>query len=163
MAKAKTAADLKADLERLTKAHEVMEKDKEATIEQLKESNKQLLAVIEKMKAAAKEERLAKAEDAKKTMQEKIKASPHQWVQVFNTGLDDGVDFVFNYEGVSVRLISGEPIFLSEILIDHLKKCGRPRVLLKQGEAGGKVRVKGFHHNFNIVNCEPPEDKKAVG
>jgi hypothetical protein len=146
---AKTVAELTAELKKLTKAHDVIVKENEEKIAAQAET-------IESLKKKATEERKAKAAEDKKSWKDRIKAAPHKWVQVFNTGLAAGVDFAFNFEGQQIRLISGEPVFLSEIIINHLKQCRRPIVKLKQGEAGTKVKVHGFHYNFNVVNCEDP-------
>lgn len=168
---AKTEAELKAenrklseDLKKLAKAHDVMTADSQNQIEALKKENAELARKAEEAKAEAKKQRLEKAEECKKTMAVKIKESKHQWVRVFDTGLKEGVDFAFNYEGLQIRLISGDPVHLSEILINHLKHCGYPKTQLKQGEAGGTIKVKGFHHRFNVVPCEPPakEDVAAA-
>lgn len=152
---AKTNEQLKAELAKLTKAHDVIVKENEEKIAAQAET-------IESMKARATEERKAKAKTDKKTWEARIKAAPHHWVQVFNKGLEDGVDFAFNFEGLQFRLLSGQPVYLSEILINHLKLCRRPQVKLKQGEAGTKVKTKGFHYNFNVVNCNPPESAEKL-
>lgn len=166
---AKTVAELQAELKakedelkKLTKAHETIVADNEKTIEQLRSEKEKLEAKAEEARAEAKKQREQKAEEDKRKMAARIKASPHHWVQVFNTGLQDGVDFAFNFEGLQFRLISGEPVYISEIIINHLKRCGYPKVKLKQGEAGQPVKVEGFHHNFNVVACNAPEGKEAV-
>lgn len=169
---AKTNAQLTADIANLTKAHDVMVKDAEKKksedakeIEALKKANEELKAKAEAMKAEAKKQREEKAAVQAKDMKDKFDAEPHHWVQVFNKGLDDGVDFAFCYEGVQFKLYSGKPVSLAESVIKHLKGCGLPITKLKQGEAGqGAVKVKGRHHNFNVVNCEAPrkEVKTAV-
>lgn len=114
-------------------------------------------ARIEMMKADAKRQREEKATASVKDMKAKLDAEPHHWVRVFNTGVDDGIDFAFNYEGIQFRMISGDPIYLAESVIAHLKSCGYPKAKLKQGEAGQPVKVKGFHHNYNVVSCEAPQ------
>jgi len=160
---AKTNAQLTAEIEKLSKAHEVMvreaEKQKAAdakTIEDLK-------AKAEAIKVEAKKQREAKAEEQQKGMKAKFGAEPHQWVQVFYKGLKDGVDFPFNYEGVQFLLYSGKPVSLAESVIKHLKGCGYPIIIEKQGEAGQPIKVHGYHHNFNVVNCEAPDTVKAAG
>lgn len=171
---AKTVAALEAELRKseqkhtkelakLTKAHDEMVREtaKQAaedlfTIEDLK-------AKAEAAKAEAKKQREEKAEEHKKDMKAKLDAEPHQWVQVFYKGLKDGVDFAFNYEGIQFLLYSGVPIFLAESVIKHLKGCGYPIIIEKQGEAGQPIKVHGRHHNFNVVNCEAPkEDVKTA-
>lgn len=173
----KTAAQLAAEIAKLTEAHEIMVKEAEkkkaedaAQIKALKKTGEKLLKEAEDLKAKAeaarneaKKQRDKKAEEQQKGMRALLKASPHHWVQVFNSGMDDGTDFSFTYEGLLFRLISGKPVFLSEILINHLKKCRRPKAKLRQGEAGQAVKVEGFHYNFNVVNCEKPEPVKATG
>jgi hypothetical protein len=153
---AKTVAELTAELAKLTEAHDVMVKDAEkkkttadATIEKLKAANTSL-------KEGAKKQQKAKAEADKTGWKEKIRTSEHQWVQVFNKGLADGVDFTFTFENLMFRLISGEAVYLSVLVINHLKLCRRPQTKLRQGEAGTPVKHAGYHHNFNVVNCEPP-------
>ena len=165
---AKTVDQLTAEMAKLSKAHDVMvkafEKQKaadSAKIEALTKETEDLKAKAEAIKAAAKKQREEKAEDQRKGMQAKLDAEQHQWVQVFNKGLSDGVDFPFNYEGVQFVLYSGRPKFLPESVIKHLKGCGFPITIEKQGEAGQAVKVAGYHHNFNVVNCEAPE-KAAV-
>jgi len=140
----------------------------EAELDALKESNKKLLeesealkAEEEKRKAEAKRQLEEKAKNHTRSIKDRLDAEPHHWVRVFNTGLNDGVDFAFNYEGIQFRMISGDPIYLAQSVINHLKLCGYPKTKLKQGEAGQPVKVEGFHHNYNVVNCEAPE-KLAV-
>lgn len=151
----------------MAKSKADLESELKATKQKLATATKEvgdLKAKAEAMKLAAKQQREAKAVENKKDMRSKIKAAPHQWVQVFAQGLDDGVDFAFNYEGLQFRLISGQPVYLSEILIKHLRACRRPRTKLKQGEAGQAVKVEGWHHNFNVVACEAPDKAEvAVG
>lgn len=169
---AKSNAQLTAEIEKLTMAHEVMVKDaakqkaKDAEeIEALKKANEDLKAKAEAAKAAANQQRLAKAEEQKKGMRAKLDAEEKQWVQVFYKGLKDGVDFGFTYENVPFRLFSGAPVLLPVSVIKHLKGRFYPIILLKQGEAGQPVKVKGKHYNFTVQTCEPPEEapQKAVG
>lgn len=167
---AKTNAQLTADIEKLTKAHEVMVKEAEkkkaedaAKIEALTKETEDLKAKAEAAKAVAKKQQEEKAAENIKDMQAKFDAEPHHWVRVFYKGMDDGVDFGFLYEGIQFKLYSGKPFFLAESVIKHLKGCAYPITTLKQGEAGvGPVKVKGKHHNFNVVNCEAPEKVAKV-
>lgn len=159
---AKTVAQLQAELVKLTKAHDVMVKEAEKqkaddaeVIEKLKKEN-------EAIKTAAKKQREEKAEIQKKGMKAKLDAEPHEWVQVFYKGLKDGVDFAFNYEGIQFVLYSGIPVSLAKSVISHLKGCGYPIIIEKQGEAGQPIKVHGRHHNFNVVNCNPPEVAEKV-
>ncbi len=155
-------ADLKVNLPKtlkeLTKALEQLKGREEKNAETVKT----LTATIEKMKDAAKEKRQEQAAVTKKGWKAKIEASPHKWVKVFNVGLVDGVDFSFMFEGLTFRLLSGTPVSLSELVIEHLQGCGRPQLKLKQGEAGQSVQVAGFHHNFNVVGCRAPEKAEPV-
>ena len=167
---AKTNAQLTADIAKLTKAHEVMVKDAEkqkasdaAKIEALTKETEDLKAKAEAMKAAAKKQREEKAEIQAKGMKAKFDAEPHHWVQVFYKGLKDGVDFAFNFEGIQFLLYSGVPIFLAESVIKHLKGCGYPIIIEKQGEAGQPIKGHGRHHNFNVVNCEAPPARDERG
>lgn len=160
----KTVAQLTADIKRLTKAHEVMVKDAAgksakaaADIKALREANAEMTKSLEDMKIAAKKQREEKAEVQVKGMKAKIDAEPHHWVQVFNQGLDDGVDFNFTYEGIPFKLYSGKAVYLPESVIKHLKSSGFPITTEEQGEAGQPVIVAGRHHNFNVVNCEAPK------
>lgn len=170
MAKAKTVAELTAHIAELTKAHDVMVKEakKEKAvaaekIEALTKEAEDLKAKAEAAKVAAKKQREEKAAESVKDMQAKLDAEPHQWVQVFNIGLDDGVDFAFNYEGIQFVLYSGKPKHLAESVIKHLKTRGFPITTEKQGEAGQPISVHGFHHNFNVVNCEEPPARDERG
>lgn len=174
---AKSNAQLEAELAKLTEAHEVMVKSAvkqnkldAATIAILKKTNEKkdrdneaLKAKNEAMKASAKKQREEKAEVQKSSMQAKLDAEPHHWVQVFYKGLADGVDFAFNYEGVQFVMHSGKPVFLAISVINHLKTRSFPITTEKQGEAGQPVRVFGRHHNFSVVNCEEPEKVAKVG
>ena len=153
---AKTVAQLTEDIEKLTKAHEVMVKDAEKQKTSSAQTIEKLKAENAKIKGAAKKQQQAKAEADKSSMKEKIRKSKHEWVQVFNKGLADGVDFTFTFENLMFRLISGEAVYLSVLVINHLKMCRRPQTKLSQGEAGTPVKHAGYHHNFNVVNCEPP-------
>lgn len=168
---AKTNAQLAAEMAKLTEAHLVMVKATEKQkaedaekIEALTKETEDLKVKAEAAKVAAKKQREEKAVESVKDMQAKLDAEPHQWVQVFYKGLKDGVDFSFNYEGIQFMLYSGKPVELAESLIKHLKGCGYPEPVEKQGEAGQPIKVHGFHHNFNVVNCEAPkkEVKTAV-
>lgn len=166
----KTNAQLTAEMAKLTNAHEVMVKEAEkkkkadaAKIEALTKETEDLKAKAEAAKVAAKKQREEKAAENVKDVQARLDAEPHHWVQVFNKGIDDGVDFGFCYEGIQFKLYSGKPDFLPESLIKHLKGCAYPIATLKQGEAGvGPVKVRGKHHNFNVVNCEKPEAPAKV-
>lgn len=166
---AKTNAQLTAEMAKLTKAQEVMVKEAEkkkaedaAKIEVLTKETEELKAKAEAAKATAKKQREEKAAENVKDIQAKLDAEPHKWVKVFYQGMDDGVDFGFNYEGIQFKLYSGKPVHLAESVIKHLKGCAYPITTLKQGEAGvGAVKVHGRHHNYNVVNCEEPE-KAAV-
>ncbi len=168
---AKTNAQLTAEMARLSKAHEVMVREAEkkkaedaAKIEALTKETEDLKARAEAAKLATRKQREEKAAENVKDIQARLDAEPHHWVQVFNKGLDDGVDFGFCYEGIQIKLFSGKPVFLAESLIKHLKGCAYPITTLKQGEAGvGAVKVAGKHHNFNVVNCEKPEEAKKAG
>lgn len=142
-----TKAEVEAALAALQKTSEAQAKE----LEELK-------AKAEADKLAAKKRIEEQAKAQVKDTQARLDAEPHQWVQVFNQGLADGVDFGFHYEGVGFKLYSGRPVKLPESVIKHLKGCSFPIIIEKQGEAGqGPVRVHGKHHNFNVVNCEPPE------
>jgi len=170
MAKAKTAAQLQTELKQanarmaeLTEAHEVMVKAAAADKEKAAETIKKQADRIESIKAEAKKQREEKAEVQKKDMKAKLDAEPHHWVQVFYKGLKDGVDFAFNYEGIQFVLNSGVPFYLAESVIKHLKGCGYPTIIEKQGEAGQPIKVHGRHLNFNVVNCEAPEETKKAG
>jgi hypothetical protein len=145
-----TKGELEVELEQLRKANEALKKEKE-----------DLEARAEAMRAEAKKQKEEKAAEQIKGMNARLDAEPHHWVQVFNKGLDDGVDFGFRFEGVQFKLYSGKPVYLAESVIKHLKGCGHPIVKLKQGEAGQAVKEEGFHHNFNVVNCEAPAEKVA--
>lgn len=148
---AKSQEKLAAELKAANKANEA-----------LKKANEALVKKAEETKAVAKKQREEKAEETKMSVRARVNAAPHHWVQVFNTGLDDGVDFSFNYEGLIFKLFSGAPVKLSQILIVHLRSCRRPKTKLKQGEAGQTVKVAGWHHNFNVVNCEAPAESETA-
>jgi len=156
---AKTDAQLEAELKKLTKAHDKMVKAAEKKAAEDAKTIEDLKAKAEAAKAEAKKQREEQTKNDKKNMQAKLDAEPHQWVQVFYKGLKDGVDFAFNYEGIQFVLYSGKPKYLAESVIKHLKTRGYPIIIEKQGEAGQPVKVQGFHHNFNVVNCEPPKEE----
>lgn len=162
---AKTVAQLTAEMAKLTNANDVMVREAEKQKTEDAKTIEDLQAKIEAIKVEAKKQREEKAEVQKKDMKAKFDAEPHQWVQVFYKGLKDGVDFAFNYEGIQFVLYSGKPVSLAESVISHLKGCGYPVLIEKQGEAGQPIKVHGRHHNFNVVNCEEPEkvaEKVAV-
>jgi len=156
---AKTNAQLTADIAKLTKAQEVMVKEAEKQAAEDAKTIEDLKAKNEQIKAEAKKQRQEKAEIHVKDMRAKFDAEPHQWVQVFYKGLKDGVDFAFNFEGVQFVLYSGVPVNLAKSVIKHLKGCGYPITIEKQGEAGQPIKVHGRHHNFSVVNCEPPKEE----
>jgi len=158
---AKSNAQLTAEIEKLTKAHEVMVKEAEEQKESDAKTIAGLKAKNEELKAATAKRRQEQAEKDKKNVKARLDAEEHQWVQVFYKGLKDGVDFNFNYEGVQFVLYSGEPVELPVSVIKHLKTRGYPIITEKQGETGLPVKVQGYHHNFNVVNCEAPA-KKAM-
>lgn len=160
---AKTNAQLTADIAKLSKAHDVMVKEAEKKKAADAAKIEALTKETEELKANAKKQRQEKAAEQVKDMKARLDAEPHHWVQVFNKGLDDGVDFGFTYEGITFKMYSGKPVKLAESVIKHLKGCAYPITTLKQGEAGQAVKVAGFHHNFNVVNCEAPKkDAKAA-
>lgn len=174
---AKTNAQLTADLAKLTKTHEVMVEEAEkqknvdalavAILKKVNEKNEKLIeelkAAAEAAKAVAKKQREEKAEENVKDMKAKLDAEEHQWVQVYQRGLKDDVDFAFNYEGVQFVLYSGVPVSLALSVIKHLKGCGYPIITEKQGEAGQPVIVHGKHNRYSVVNCEkPPKAVKAA-
>lgn len=151
---AKTIAALEAEL-RESKKRSAEE------IEKLRKANEDLLKEQEKIKAEAKKRREGKATEQVLSVKARLDAEPHRWVKVFYVGMDEGVDFGFMYEGIQFWMISGKPIELAESVIKHLKGCGFPIAKLKQGVAGQPVKVEGFHHNYNVVECEAPPQKAA--
>jgi len=151
-------AELKESKKKSAKELEALKKANEALIKKAED----LMAKAEAAKAQAKKQREEKAAESVKGMQAKLDAEPHHWVQVFSKGLDDGVDFGFNFEGIQFKLYSGKAVHLAESVIRHLKGCAFPITTLKQGEAGlGAVKVHGRHHNYNVVNCEAPTEAPA--
>lgn len=73
-------------------------------------------------------------------------------VRVKNQDLNDGVDYVFTYEGVTYKLINNAVHKLPKSVCEHLKLIAYPyRRYVPDQESGKAMQIAGKYYRFSVM------------
>ncbi len=73
-------------------------------------------------------------------------------VRVKNQDLNDGVDYMFTFEGKTYRLINNEEYELPTSVCEHLKKIAYPFSRYVPGsESGQAMKIAGKRYRFSVM------------